>query len=248
MLAIYQKELRSYFINPVGYVYVGVFLAVAALLCCYTTLVQSSYDTQDYFTMLVYTFVILIPLLTMKLFAEERKQRTEQLLLTAPVTITQMVFGKYLAALTLFLGTLLVSCINLFPLYSFALAERAGAPYSEIHVGPITSEIVGCVIGIALMGAVFLAIGMFISSLTENQLSSAVVTIAVIFLMLVLNMVNEYIGSYVVRFFVDWVSVMSRYLNFAYGMFDYAALLYYLSLTAIFIFLTIRVYEKRRWG
>ena len=87
MFAIYKKELRSYFINAIGYVYIGVFLAAAAFMLCYSTLIESSYATAKYFTMLTFSFIILIPLLTMKLFAEEKKLRTEQLLLTAPVSV-----------------------------------------------------------------------------------------------------------------------------------------------------------------
>ncbi len=93
MFAIYKKELRSYFINPVGYVYVGVFLTVAALLCCYTTIISGTYNVGNYFVYMIFALIILIPLLTMRLFSEERKLRTEQLLLTAPVTLTGMVLG-----------------------------------------------------------------------------------------------------------------------------------------------------------
>ena len=93
MFAIYKKELRSIFINPIGYIYVGAFLGLAALVCCYTTIMSSSYSTSLYFTIMMFAMGILIPLLTMRLFAEERKLRTEQLLLTAPVTITGMVMG-----------------------------------------------------------------------------------------------------------------------------------------------------------
>ena len=248
MFAIFKKELRSYFINAIGYVYVGVFLAAAALLCGLTTWHQMSYDTSGYFTMLIFAFIILIPLLTMKLFAEEKKLRTEQLLLTAPVSIWQMVLGKFLAAFTLFLGTVLVSCINFFPLYSYARAERAQASYSEMHVGPVTGEIITCVIGVILIGAAFIAIGMFVSSLTENQLAAAVITIAIIAAMLVLNVVNQYINVYPVRFVIDWVCVMSRFGNFTTGVLDFTSMLYYLSLTGVFLLLTARVYDKRRWG
>ena len=248
MFAIFKKELRSYFINAIGYVYVGVFLAAAALLCGLTTWHQMSYDTSGYFTMLIFAFIILIPLLTMKLFAEEKKLRTEQLLLTAPVSIWQMVLGKFLAAFTLFLGTVLVSCINLFPLYSYARSERAQASYSEMHVGPVTGEIITCVIGVILIGAAFIAIGMFVSSLTENQLAAAVITIAIIAAMLVLNVVNQYINVYPVRFVIDWVCVMSRFGNFTTGVLDFTSMLYYLSLTGVFLLLTARVYDKRRWG
>ncbi len=248
MFAIYKKELRSYFINAIGYVYVGIFLAAAAMICGLTTWHSKSYNTSLYFTYLIFAFIILIPLLTMKLFAEEKKLRTEQLLLTAPVTIWQMVLGKFFAAFTLFVGTVLASCINLFPLYSIARAERAKASYSELHVGPVTGEVITCVIGVILIGAAFIAIGLFVSSLTENQLAAAVVTIAIIAVMLVLNVVNEYISFYPARFVIDWICIMSRFGNFTTGVLDFTAMLYYLSLTGVFLLLTARVYDKRRWG
>ena len=256
MLAIYRKEMRSYFINPIGYIYLGVFLVFSALLCCYTTLISGSYDTSSYFTYLIFTFIILIPILTMRLFAEERKLRTEQLLLTAPVTITGMVLGKYFAALTMYVTGVLLSCINFLPLYIIAAAERAGESDSLTHIGPVTGEIVGSLFAIILLGAALIAVGTLISALTENQLSAAVITIGVIAAMVLLNVFNlltdsdgqPIIGSYAVRFVLDWISVISRFTAFSQGVFDFAALLYYVSLAFIFLFLTVRVYEKRRWG
>ena len=256
MLAIYRKEMRSYFINPIGYIYLGVFLVFSALLCCYTTLISGSYDTSSYFTYLIFTFIILIPILTMRVFAEERKLRTEQLLLTAPVTITGMVLGKYFAALTMYVTGVVLSCINFLPLYIIAAAERAGESDSLTHIGPVTGEIVGSLFAIILLGAALIAVGTLISALTENQLSAAVITIGVIAAMVLLNVFNlltdsdgqPIIGSYAVRFVLDWISVISRFTAFSQGVFDFAALLYYVSLAFIFLFLTVRVYEKRRWG
>jgi len=203
------------------------------------------------------SFVVLIPLLTMRLFSEERKLKTEQMLLTAPVSITGMVFGKYLAALTVFASTLLFSCINFFPLYSLGIEESAATDYSYYHVGPVTSEIVGRLIGVFLIGAAIIAIGMFVSSLTENQLSAAVISIAVILVMVGMGILNSigsdsdgtrFIDNYAIRAIIDWVSIFSRFGNFSNGIFDFAALFYYLSLTGIFIFLTVRVYDRRRWA
>ena len=256
MQAIYKKEMRSYFINPIGYVYVGVFLAFSALLASYTTLIAESYDTSAYFRAMTFAFIILIPLLTMRLFAEERKLRTEQLLLTAPVSLTGMVLGKYFAALTLFVSTVLVSCVNFLPIYLIARTERAGATSTLTHIGPVTAELVGSLIALILLGAAFIAIGTFISSLTENQLSAAVVTIGVLCAMVLLNVLGnvtdaegqQIISSYLVRSIISWISVFSRYQNFTYGIFDFAAILYYASLSLVFLFLTVRVYEKRRWG
>jgi len=256
MSAIYRKELRSYFINPIGYVYLGVFLVFSALLCCYTTLISGSYDTASYFTYLIFTFIILIPILTMRLFAEERKLRTEQLLLTAPVTITGMVLGKYFAALTIFVSGILVSCVNFIPLYVIASAEKNGSDYSMTHLGPVTAEVFGSLLAVILLGAALIAVGTLISALTENQLSAAVITIGVIAGMVLLNVFNmltdsdgqPIIAVYAIRAVIDWVSVLSRFSNFSNGIFDYAALLYYVSLSFVFLFLTVRVYEKRRWG
>ena len=228
MLAIYRKEIRSYFINPIGYIYLGVFLVFSALLCCYTTLISASYSTSSYFTYL-----------------------------TAPVTITGMVMGKYLAALTLYVGGILISCVNFIPLYIIGAAERAGeSDYALTHIGPVTGEIVGSVIAVILLGAALIAVGTLISALTENQLSAAVITVGVIAVMVLLNVFNlltdsdgqPIIGSYAVRFVISWVSVISRFSAFSQGVFDYSALLYYVSLAFIFLFLTVRVYEKRRWG
>ena len=248
MFAIYKKELRSFFITPIGYVYTGAFLGLAALICCYTTILSSSYDTSTYFTVMMFAMGILIPLLTMRLFAEEKKLRTEQLLLTAPVTITGMVLGKFLAALTVFGGSLLVSCINFIPIYAVADAERAGQSYEFYHIGPVTGQLIGNLVGLLLIGAAFIALGAFISALTENQLAAAVITISVIALMLGLGLINSLIDVYWIRAVLSWISVYSRFGNFQNGLFDYAAILYYASICFVFVFLTVRVYEKRRWN
>ena len=249
MFAIFKKELRAYFTTPVGYVYTGIFLAAAAVICASTTYGadEPSYDTTTYFQYLIFTFIILIPLLTMRLFSEEKKMRTEQLLLTAPVTITGMVFGKYLAAFTLFISSMAASCINFFPLISYAMSESA-ASTSNAHIGPVGGEVFGCLLGVILIGASFIAVGLFISSLTESQLSAAVISIAAIIVMVLAGMFNTYIEVEWIRTVLDWISVLSRFDYFAYGLFDFSALLYYLSITGVFLFLTVRVYDKRRWG
>ncbi len=263
MLAIYKKELRSYFTNAIGYVYVGVFLAVSAAICSYTTLQQKTYDTRYYFTFMMYALVVLIPLLTMRLFSEEKKTKTEQLLLTAPITITEMVLGKYLAAFTLYVGTVIASCLNFFPLYVLAgaqkkAAEASGDSASTIELmGVNGAQIFGSIIGMILIGAAIIAVGMFISSLTENQLSAAVISISAVASMVVIHFLlsagndsagTRIIGSYVIRTVLGWISIFSRFTNFGYGIFDFSALLYYVSFAFVFIYLTARVYEKRRWS
>ncbi len=234
MFAIYKRELKSYFISGIGYVYMAIFLASSALSFCLTTLQMQSTDISMHAIIMLFLFIILVPLLTMKLFSEERKLRTEALLLTSPVTLGGMVVAKYLAALTVFLITMVLSSLNFITLYMYA--------------EPQTAVLFGNVIGITLVGAAFIAIGTFISSLTENQLVAAVATIGAILFLLVIGFVNAFIDSYAVRTVISWISIFNRYQNFTYGLFDFAAVLYYVSIIAVFLFLTVRVYEKRRWG
>ena len=235
MLAIYKRELRSYFTTPIGYVFYSVFLAISAVVFSFTTIKSSTPTTNVsmYFTAMLFVLVIVAPLLTMKLFSEEKKLRTEQLLLTAPVSITGMVFAKYLASLTLYASALLITSVNTIPL--FVYAEPDGA------------IILGNYIAIFLVGSAFLAIGIFMSSLTENQLAAAVSTTAVLLVLLVISFANSAIDNYIIRSVLSWFSIYSRYSAFTYGIFDWVAVLYYLSISFVFCYLTIRVYEQRRW-
>lgn len=259
MLAIYKKEMRSYFINPIGYIYMGIFLALSALVFCYTTFQAKSYDLSLYFYYMILAFAILLPLLTMRSFAEERKMRTEQMLLTAPVSLTGMVLGKYLAAFTMFMGSVLLSCVNIIPLLVVAGEEKAAAQYESMaaNIGPSGSLIFCALVGVLLVGAAFIAIGVFVSALTESQLSAAVSTIGVIAVMVLIGFVNQLgsdadgtrlISNVAVRAVLDWISVLSRFETFFVGKFDFAAIFYYLSLAFVFLFLTVRVYERRRWN
>lgn len=161
-----------------------------------------------------------------------------------------MVVAKFLAAFTMFAGTVLISCINFYPLYKLADEARAADEYAEItsKLGPNTAIIVGNLVGMLLVGAAFIAVGVFISALTENQLVAAVATIGILLAMVVIGVLNNYIDNYAVRFMLSWMSVLNRFANFGYGIFDFNALLYYISICTVFLFLTIRVYEKRRWG
>ena len=248
MLAIYKKEMRSYFANPIGYIFAGIFLLFASLLCSYTTILVKSYDTSSYFLLMVIALVILIPVLTMRLFSEERKMRTEQLLLTAPVSLTGMVLGKFFAAFTLFSASVACSCINFIPLYVIAANEQANLGYDTTNIGPVSAQIAGCLIGLLLIGAAFIAIGTFISSLTENQLAAAIITIAVLVGFMGIGALSDFIDVYAIRLVLSWISILGRYSSFMQGVIDIGSTIYFASLSFLFLFLTVRVYEKRRWS
>jgi len=234
MFAIYKREMHSYFTTPIGYVFVAVFLAVSGFCFGLTTLQMQTSDVSAYFQILMFAYVVMIPLLTMKTFAEERRTRTEQLLLTAPVSLSGMVLAKFLAAFTMFLGTLAVTSLYYIPL----------AQYGEVN----WARVWGSMVAMVLIGMTFVAIGIFVSSLTENQFTAALGTIGILLALLVIGMLNSLIDTYAVRAVLDWVSIYSRYANFTYGIFDFGAVVYYISITVVFLFLSVRVFEKRRWA
>ncbi|MBE6718266.1 MAG: ABC transporter [Ruminococcaceae bacterium] len=234
MLAIYKRELRSYFSTSIGYIFIGIFLALSGALFSYCTLQQGTKsDTALYFSFMLFAFVVIIPLLTMKLFSEERKLKTEQLLLTAPISLWSMVIAKFLAAYTMFACTFLVSCFNFIILYSYGQPE--------------TAIIIGNIISILLVGGAFIAIGVFVSALTENQLIAAFGTIAILLVLLLLGVVGSYVNFTPVRVAINWLSIFTRFYPFTYGEFSFSAIVYYASIAFVALFLTVRVFEKRRW-
>lgn len=234
MFAIYKRELRSYFVSAIGYVFTAILIALSAAVFSVTTLLSYTNDISTYFTTMLFILMVTLPMLTMKLFAEERKLKTEQLLLTSPVSIGGMVAAKFFAAFTVFFVANLLCSIAYISLFS----------YSD----PEGGIILGNIIALTLVGAAFIAIGMFVSSLTENQLAAAIGTFFFLLVMLAIGMLNSFIPWYPVRFVLDWFSLLSRYQNFTNGFFDFSALFYYISVCFVFLFVTCRVYERRRYG
>ena len=174
MFAIYKREMRTYFTTPAGYIFMAIFLCAAGFIFSLTTLQEQSTDVSLYFQVLMIAYIVLIPLLTMRSFAEEKRNKTEQLLLTAPVSLWSLVLAKFLAAFTLFLGTVAVSSLFFVTL--------------GMYGDPNWGRILGCTIGMILIGVCFIAIGMFLSSLTDNQFTAAVTTIGVLCGLVVLAM------------------------------------------------------------
>ena len=236
MTAIYKREMLSYFTSPIGYVFIAVFLALNSFIfSLFTLMAGDDSSVGTYFMIVMFIFIILVPLLTMKSFSEERKMRTEQLLLTSPISLMGMVFAKFLAAFTMFAGTFILGALMMFPtLYM----------YGE----PNTAVLISSTIGILLIGAAFIAIGLFVSSLTENQLVAAVGTMGILIFLLLVGLLTSYIDGYAVRVVIDWISIYSRFGNFSYGILDPATLVYFFSICFVFMFLTVRIYEKRRWS
>jgi ABC-2 type transport system permease protein len=235
MLAVFKREMRSYFTSAIGYAFLVIYLLISGAVFCYTTIFSMSANVSNHFVYMLLISGIILPLLTMKSFSEERKLKTEQLLLTSPVSITGMVIGKFLAAFSVYAGALVLSS-----LYFLFLI-----PYTQLKI----FVLIGNVIAMLLVGMTFISIGVFVSSLTENQLSSAIGTIAIILVFLAIGLVSSLLpSSFFLRFVFDSLSIFTRFQTFSNGYFDFAALFYYLSISAVFLFLTVTVFDKRRTG
>ena len=235
MLAIYKREMRSYFTGVIGYVFLVLFLALGGAVFALTTLFSMSADVTGYFTVMLLASAIILPLLTMKSFSEERKTKTEQLLLTSPISLTGMVVGKFLAAFTMFAGALLFNSLYFIILYRYAQVK--------------TWILIGNVIALLLVGMTFISIGLFVSAITENQLSAAIGTMSIILAFLAVGLINSLLpNDFWLRYVIDSVSVFSRFQTFTNGYFDLSSLVYYMSVSALFLYLTVRVYDRRRYN
>jgi len=233
MGAIYRREIGAFFTSSIAYVFLAVFYLAAGYFFFGSSLAMSTTDMSNLFTSLFFIVTILIPVLTMRLFSEEKKQKTG--LLTAPVSIGGIVMGKYLAALTLY-------TIGLAIIFVYALILSF---FGAVAWGIVISNI----LALFLLGAAFIAVTLFISSLTENQVVAAVVGMIVLLALALIDVVARYAESVpVVPTVLNALSFYTRYYDFTAGLFDPASVLFYVSTAVIFNFFTVRVFEKRRWS
>lgn len=234
MSAVLRRELRAYLTSPIGYVFLAVFYFFAGVFFWASTLYGNTNSISGVFNSMYIILMIIVPVLTMQLFSEEKKMKTDQLLLTSPVSITGVVMGKFLSALLIFaLGT----AITL--VFAFVVALFAQPSWVMLGIN---------LLGMLLMGAAMIAIGIFVSALTESQIIAAVGGFA---LMMIFTLMDTFATMIPVQFISDFMknlSFSSHYNNFVSGTFNFSDILFFLSFAAIFIFLTIRVIEKRRWS
>lgn len=234
MLAVWKREVQSYFLSPLAYIFIGAFMIVAGIMFTLNNIKAQSVSFNTTLNSMTFIFMLLVPLLTMKLISEDRKSKTDQLLLTAPLSIFSIVFGKYLAALTVFVFTLLLSLI--FPIIL------------SIFGMPALGEIVSGYIGFFLLGCALISVGVFISSITENQVISALVTFFVLLIMWMGNAALALIPSRFVASVLEWFLVYSRIGPFTIGLLSLTPIIYFISFSAVFLFLAVRSVEKRRWS
>ncbi|MEG0770572.1 MAG: ABC transporter permease [Clostridia bacterium] len=244
MFAILKKELRSMFSSPLAYTIIGGFTFLSAIMFVFNVLLSNTSNTMYFFSSLLIIVMIVVAILSMKFFSEERKNKTDQLLLTSPISLTSIVVGKFLSGLVVFICAIATSLLFLITV-SFM---------GEIDWGVA----LGNYLGIILLGAALISIGMYISSLTQSQLVSAIVTISVFLILMLFNSIISIVNQFMVSFpeiirtgvtnFLNVFLIYDKYQQFSFGILDISAIFYYLSIIAVFLFLTIRVLEKRRWN
>lgn len=232
MTAIYKREMRSYLTSPVGYVFLAVFYAISGYYFFATSLVGNTTDMSYVFSNMFSIVIFLVPMLTMRLFSEERRQKTEQALFTAPVRFTGIVMGKFLACLTMYLMGMGITLVYFLVLCAFRIPDAA--------------VFFGNFLGLGLLGAALCAIGIFISSLTESQVIAAVGSLAIGLLLLFSNSFTPVVSNRLVSKLILNLSFYEHYLDFTRGLLNLADLTFFVSMTGLFLFLTVRHLERRR--
>lgn len=234
MIAIFKKEFRNYFMSPIGYIFIAIFTFLSSMFYCAGVLINGQADISVMFSDVNFVYLFLTALLTMRLLAEEKNKKTEQLLLSSPVSITGIVVGKYLAAMAVFCATVIISLI--YPAIMFM--------YSE----PALSEIISSYIGFILLWGALISVGVFISSLTESQMIAGVFTFAALLLIYFISWFEQSVQNEIVRTVIGWFSLLSRYSEFQSSMLNIGNVIYYLSFIFVFLFLTVRVIDKKRYS
>ena len=224
MWAIIKKEFKTYFLSPIGYVVIGILLLTCSLFFYLTTIQSASVDLGAlYFYAALYGLIIAAPILTMRMFSEERKNGTEQLILTAPISITKVVLGKLIGALGVIFVTLLIS-FGYFGIISI---------FGKTSIIAVLTSM----LGFLLISTSAISLGMFASSITENQVISAIITVAFLILSIFVENINSSLSK---------ISIISFYQKFPVGVISLEEIAGLVSFSIVFIGLTIIVMQRRK--
>ncbi|MBU1119121.1 ABC transporter permease [Patescibacteria group bacterium] len=232
IFAIMKRELKAYFYSPIAYVVFALFLLLAGYFFSMILLLSKEASMRAAMYNFVITLLFFAPLITMRLFAEERKTGTLEVLMTRPVRDIEVVLGKFFAALSLY-ALMLASTL----VYVGVLVK-----YGNPDMGPIWSGY----LGLFLLGACFIALGIFASTLTESQIIAAVVGFAFMLLFWVIGWLSGTLGFSTESIFT-YISLSSHFDDFVRGIIDFRAVIYYLSFVVFFLFVTVKSIEVRKW-
>ena len=224
MWPIFKKELKTYFLSPIGYISIGIFMLMYSIFFYITTIAYASVDMGNlYYATARYGLLLMTPLLTMRMFSEERKNGTEQLLLTSPRSVTSIVLGKFFAAVAVILITLIISIV-----YSVIISFFGTLSIPTIII---------TMIGFLLVAMAAISIGMLASSITENQIISAIITIVVLVAPWFLVDISPVFSS---------IDLIDKFLKFPYGLISFSDVISLISITVMCILITIVLIKRRK--
>jgi ABC-2 type transport system permease protein len=230
---IYRKELKSFFYSPVAYIIMVVFLIITGWFFTSNLFVMGLVSMRGVFDVIPFILLFFIPAITMRSFSEEKKSGTIELLLTKPVTDMEIVVGKFISNVVLTALTILPTVVYVVSL-SFLGRLDFGA-------------IITAYIGVILMCSIYISIGLFASSLTENQVVAFIISFLMIFALFMLNKVLMFMPTFLVTI-LEYISSDYHFLSISRGVLDTRTLIYYFSGILIFLLLTKTSLEKRKWS
>jgi ABC-2 type transport system permease protein len=240
MGAIYRREMGAFFTSGLAYVFLAVYFLISGFFFYAGSIAYGTTSMSSLFSSMFLVIMILIPILTMRLLSEEKKQKTDQGLLTAPIGLWSIVLGKYFAAVTMFI--IAESVVFIYALILSIFGTVAWA------------TLIANYFALMILGASFIAVGLFISSLTENQMISAVASFLVLMILYffdnIVSLIPDNNHAYIEKL-KEWLTELSfytRYTEFNMGLFNLSSVIFYISAVFIFNFFTVRILEKRRWS
>lgn len=235
MFAIYKRELKSYFTSVIACLFIAVTTLISGIFFVYYNLTYGASDMYPVYQC-VFILVFTVPILTMKVIADDRRQKTDQLILTAPISVGKIVVGKFFALMTIFAIPILIMC-----LYPIILSSFGTIAFKTAYTN---------ILGLFLYGMAFIAIGIFISSITESQVISAILSIIVLLLGYMMSSLSSMISSEgnIITTILNCFDLYTPMQNFLNGLIRLSDVVYYISLSVLFLFFTCQSIQKRRWN
>jgi ABC-2 type transport system permease protein len=232
--AIILKEFKNYFNSPLAYIFISIFLVILGWLFFANFFLMGQASMRSYFNFLPWIFLFLIPAITMKLWAEEKKLNTTEILYTWPIENYEIILGKFIASL-LFLTLTLVCSLSI--------------PISISFIGSLDwGVVIASYLGALFLGSAFLAIGLYISSLTDNQIIAFIVSIALSFVLFIIgeSLITYFLPNFLINIF-QYLGLGAHFNSIGRGVLDSRDIIYYLSIIGFFLYLNVRQIDSRKW-
>jgi len=227
-----KKELKSFFDSPIAYIVITIFLLISGWFFFSDLFLVNQASLRNLFNIVPFIFMFFVPAITMRLISEEKRSGTIEVLLTLPVKDHQIILGKFLA------GMILVSvAVILTLIYTITLSMLGDLDSGSVIAGYI---------GLIFLGATYLSIGIFTSSLTQNQIVAFITSFLIIFVLYMLDKVLIFVPGFLASF-LEYLSVDYHFSNISRGVIDSRDVIYYLSIIFLFLFLAVRALESRKW-